>query len=165
MKRVKTFRFSEADLAVLDALSGVLGGVSEAECLRALLAEGLRHRMEHGDPPVHPHFTEGLRPEAVAEAYLDYIDAVYDYLLVKRPDGTAPTHYFAQVPAGGFNLGLVMRKLMGRGTPRGFQGLAAALRALHAAWVGLWGLWWVFWEAMAGRCDWKPHVPPPAAAA
>jgi len=23
------------------------------------------------------------------------------YLLVKRPDGTAPTHYFAQVPASG----------------------------------------------------------------
>jgi hypothetical protein len=72
MKRVKTFRLAEADLAVLDALSGVLGGVSEAECLRVLLAEGLRHRMEHGDPPVHPHVTEGLKPEAVAEAYLDY---------------------------------------------------------------------------------------------
>ncbi len=60
MKRVKTFRFSEADLGVFDAPSGVLGGVSEAECLRVLLAEGLRHRIEHGNPPVHPHFTKGL---------------------------------------------------------------------------------------------------------
>lgn len=101
MKRVKTFRFSEDDLAVLDALSGVLGGVSEAECLRALLAEGLRHRMEHGDPPVHPHFLDALKPEAVAEAYLDYIDAVREQIGAMRPDGTAPTHYFAQVPAGG----------------------------------------------------------------
>lgn len=101
MKRVKTFRFSDADLAVLDALSEELGGASEAESLRVLLAEGLRHRMEHGDPPVHPHFTEGLKPEAVAEAYLDYIDAVREQVGVMRPDGTAPTHYFAQVPAGG----------------------------------------------------------------
>jgi transposase len=49
------------------------------------------------------------------------------------------------VHVGGFNLGLVMRKLMGRGTPRGFQDLGAALRALCAAWsayVGqLWGVW------------------------
>lgn len=101
MKRVKTFRFSEADLEVLDALSEELGGASEAESLRALLAEGLRHRMERCTPPVHPHFTEGLKPDAVAEAYLDYIDAVRDSVGVMRPDGTAPTHYFAQVPAGG----------------------------------------------------------------
>jgi len=57
--------------------------------------------MERCTPPVHPHFTEGLRPEAVAEAYLDYIDAVREQVGVMRPDGTAPTHYFAQVPAGG----------------------------------------------------------------
>jgi transposase len=37
------------------------------------------------------------------------------------------------VHVGGFNLGLVMRKLMGRGTPRGFQGRGAALRGLFAA--------------------------------
>lgn len=69
------------------------------------------------------------------------------------------------VHVGGFNLGLVMRKLMGRGTPRGFQGLAAGLRALRVAWVGLWGLWWVLWEAMAGRYEPEPDAAPLAAAA
>lgn len=39
------------------------------------------------------------------------------------------------VHAGGFNLGLVMRKLLGRGTPRGLQGSGAGLRA--PAWAQL----------------------------
>ncbi len=41
------------------------------------------------------------------------------------------------VHVGGFNLGLVMRKLLGKGTPRGFQGLRAGLRASCAALRGL----------------------------
>jgi hypothetical protein len=41
------------------------------------------------------------------------------------------------VHVGGFNLGLVMRKLLGKGTPRGLQGAAAALAALF---VALWGI-------------------------
>jgi transposase len=45
------------------------------------------------------------------------------------------------VHVGGFNLGLVMRKELGRGTPRGFQGSGP----------GLWALWLVLWAAL-GRC-------------
>jgi transposase len=44
------------------------------------------------------------------------------------------------VHAGGFNLGLVMRALMGVGTPRGRQGrLAAPLAAAWAALTTAWG--------------------------
>jgi transposase len=39
------------------------------------------------------------------------------------------------VHAGGFNLGLVMRALIGVGTPRGLQGRVAALLATLAAWI------------------------------
>ena len=45
------------------------------------------------------------------------------------------------VHVGGFNLGLVMRVLVGKGTPRGFQGTVA----------GLWKPFLVAWEA---RCGW-----------
>jgi transposase len=39
------------------------------------------------------------------------------------------------IHAGGFNLGLVMRHLIGVGTPRGLQGrLAATIAALVALW-------------------------------
>jgi transposase len=40
------------------------------------------------------------------------------------------------VHVGGFNLSLVMRKLVGRGTPRGFQG-----RRVGSLWL-FWVLWW-----------------------
>lgn len=43
------------------------------------------------------------------------------------------------VHAGGFNLGLVMRALIGVGTPRGLQGRVAALLAV--AWTSLTALW------------------------
>ena len=39
------------------------------------------------------------------------------------------------VHAGGFNLGLVMRTLIGVGTPRGLQGRLAAVTASLAAWI------------------------------
>ena len=51
------------------------------------------------------------------------------------------------VHVGGFNLGLVMRKLMGRGTPRGFQGLGAGLRALCAGWSAYVGRLWSPWAS------------------
>jgi transposase len=54
------------------------------------------------------------------------------------------------VHVGGFNLGLVMRKIMGRGTPRGFQGLGAALRAPFAAIWGSLVLLWSLWAAVVG---------------
>jgi transposase len=54
------------------------------------------------------------------------------------------------VHVAGFNLGLVMRKVLGRGTPRGFQGLAASLRALFAAITGLLEAVWRLGEAIAG---------------
>jgi transposase len=61
------------------------------------------------------------------------------------------------VHVGGFNLGLVMRKLMGRGTPRGFQGLGAALRGLLGA---LWSpleWFWSLWVAVTHpRRRWEP---------
>lgn len=43
------------------------------------------------------------------------------------------------IHVAGFNLGLVMRKVLGKGTPRGFQGLAASLRALIGAILALLG--------------------------
>lgn len=101
MKRVKTFRLSDADLAVLDALSEELGGVSEAESLRALLAEGLKSRMRRCDPPIAEYFLMNLSPEGAAKEYLDYLDAVNDRLGLIGSDGKPPSHYFAQVPAGG----------------------------------------------------------------
>ena len=46
------------------------------------------------------------------------------------------------VHAGGFNLGLVMRRLVGAGTPRGLQGRLAAIFALVATlWVHVTDLW------------------------
>jgi transposase len=57
------------------------------------------------------------------------------------------------VHVGGFNLGLVMRGLVGKGTPRGFQGLSSGL--LWLSWGLLWvvraprGLW-PGWEARRG---------------
>ena len=42
------------------------------------------------------------------------------------------------IHAGGFNLGLVMRHLIGVGTPRGLQGrLAAAIAVVVALWTRL----------------------------
>jgi len=39
---------------------------------------------------------------------------------------------------GGFNLSLVMRQLLGKGTPRGLQGLSAdALLALLRLWIAI----------------------------
>ena len=46
------------------------------------------------------------------------------------------------IHAGGFNLGLVMRQLIGVGTPRGLQGrLAAAMAVVVALWTLLEDLW------------------------
>jgi transposase len=46
------------------------------------------------------------------------------------------------IHAGGFNLGLVMRQLIGLGTPRGLQGrLAAVLALVVALWTRLLELW------------------------
>jgi len=52
------------------------------------------------------------------------------------------------VHVAGFNLGLVMRKVLGRGTPRGFQGLAASLRAPLAAVGAVLGAIWALWDAV-----------------
>ena len=46
------------------------------------------------------------------------------------------------IHAGGFNLGLVMRRLIGRGTPRGLQGLSGAIsRLIFRLWEHLSGPW------------------------
>ena len=52
------------------------------------------------------------------------------------------------VHAGGFNLGLVMRALIGVGTPRGLQGRVAAVLA-------------AVWASLTSR--WRPNGPSPAA--
>ena len=58
------------------------------------------------------------------------------------------------IHAGGFNLGLVMRQLIGVGTPRGLQGrLAAVIAALVALW-SLVNAHWTFVGAL-------PSDPPP----
>ena len=49
------------------------------------------------------------------------------------------------VHVSGFNLGLIMRRLLGVGTPRGLQGRAAALIALLAT------LWRTMATAVTGR--------------
>ncbi len=45
------------------------------------------------------------------------------------------------VHVGGFNLGLVMRKLIGKGTPRGLQGLSFCLFSTFAALLAVYRLW------------------------
>jgi transposase len=58
------------------------------------------------------------------------------------------------VHVGGFNLGLVMRKLIGVGKPRRLQGLFACIfDALWALWSLLIGLWrrWKRWESENGN--------------
>jgi hypothetical protein len=45
------------------------------------------------------------------------------------------------VHGGGFNLGLLMRTLIGVGTPRGLQGGLAALRVFSALWTHVSELW------------------------
>ena len=57
------------------------------------------------------------------------------------------------VHVGGFNLGLVMRKLLGKGTPRGFQGfrgLGAALGGACAPLITLVGFLMGLWIVLAG---------------
>jgi transposase len=52
------------------------------------------------------------------------------------------------VHVAGFNLSLVLRKVLGRGTPRGFQGLRAAIFALITMAGGLLRLIRAFWKAV-----------------
>ncbi len=101
MKQVKTFRFSEAEVALLDALSGEFGAGSEADALRSVVTDGLRHRMEQGEPPIAPLLVETLKDEAVVEEYLNYLDAVRERAGLKRLDGSPPQHHFVQIPADG----------------------------------------------------------------
>jgi len=60
------------------------------------------------------------------------------------------------VHVGGFNLGLVMRKLLGRGTPRGFQGIDTASSAPVGTACMLVGLLWGLWRGLLSsvrRCS------------
>lgn len=65
------------------------------------------------------------------------------------------------VHVGGFNLSLVMRKLTGKGTPRGFQGLLLRILALFCAWWMLRILRIRRWRAVATDRDHRdaPAVP------
>lgn len=69
------------------------------------------------------------------------------------------------VHVAGFNLSLVMRKVLGPGTPRGFQGMGAALRAVFAAVWGPLVLSWEPWEVVAGQYQSVRESSPLAAAA
>jgi len=68
------------------------------------------------------------------------------------------------IHAAGFNLSLVLRKILGLGTARGLQGLtAAALRRLAARCAGFWktlqSVWMDnrrFWASRSAMCD-RPH--------
>ena len=62
------------------------------------------------------------------------------------------------IHAGGFNLGLIMRQLIGAGTPRGLQGRLTAVLA------GLWTLIRPLWESVTRhwlprRLSHDPNVP------
>ena len=50
--------------------------------------------------------------------------------------------------AGGFNLSLIMRKLIGKGTPRGLQGLVSYCFSLFCA---LWAAWRLYVAQVARR--------------
>jgi transposase len=52
------------------------------------------------------------------------------------------------IHAGGFNLGLVMRQLIGVGTPRGLQGRLAAVIAAFVALRSVVNAHWTFVEAV-----------------
>jgi transposase len=61
------------------------------------------------------------------------------------------------VHVAGFNLGLVMRKLIGHGTPRGMQGLGGLCAAVWGVFRGLWNAVAVFRASWETRNDqsWK----------
>jgi transposase len=63
------------------------------------------------------------------------------------------------VHSGGFNLGLLMRTLVGVGTPRGLQGrLAASLAFVIALWMHVVALWRDYWTPAADRsAEFTPH--------
>ena len=62
------------------------------------------------------------------------------------------------IHAGGFNLGLVMRQLIGIGTPRGLQGRVAAAIAVA---VALWTLLADRWPSIGARpADRRPLFTP-----
>jgi transposase len=66
------------------------------------------------------------------------------------------------VHVGGLDLGLVMRKLCGKGTPRGLQGLSLRLsRPLLDVWAVLASL--LRSSAASGAPDRSPHYAPTAA--
>ena len=100
MKRVKTFRMSEADQEVLGLLADELGK-NEADTLRAIIADGLRYRMMRNEPPVHAYLVETLTDEAVVEEYLHFIDAVREKAGLMGRDGEPSRYRFAKVPKGG----------------------------------------------------------------
>jgi transposase len=63
------------------------------------------------------------------------------------------------VHAGGFNLGLLLRKFLGVGTPRGLQGrLTAALTLILVWWTSIAGRWQVIASSVSGyEPAFKPH--------
>ena len=66
------------------------------------------------------------------------------------------------VHASGFNLGLVMRRLIGVGTPRGLQGRVAALIAMLARlWQGLSAVVNIYWTPDRGGDRSTPLVSVP----
>ena len=99
-KIVKTFRFSDEDVAVLEELK-TQADANEVDTLRAIIADGLRYRMEHNEPPVHPYFLDPLTPEAVISDFVEFMDAVRDRAGLLGRNGKEPKFYFARVPKGG----------------------------------------------------------------
>ena len=62
------------------------------------------------------------------------------------------------VHAGAFNLGLLMRQLFGRGTPRGLQGRRLDARSLHVALLMLSARLWMTIGALLAHCRRPPRV-------
>ena len=63
------------------------------------------------------------------------------------------------IHAGGFNLGLVMRHLIGRGTPRGLQDHPATVTAALSALLGATRRWLVAisaWRPLIAALRWFP---------
>jgi transposase len=60
--------------------------------------------------------------------------------------------------ASGFNLGILMRHVCGRGTPRGLQGHPSDARSLHIAFAMLAAWLWVILNALLAPWQLPPRV-------
>jgi DDE family transposase len=123
--------------------------------LRSYIAEPARGRRDwskepEAQAPVYGNRRRirGRRGRRLMRRRGEYVERafahIYDTGAMRRTHLRGHTNILKRllIHAGGFNLGLVMRQLIGLGTPRGLQGrLAAVLALVVALWTRIVELW------------------------